>query len=276
MAQLLAQARRASARSVNAVMTATYWEIGRRIVEHEQSGKARAAYGEALIDRLAADLTARFGKGFSHTNLKQMREFFIAWPIRRTLSDESPAAPALPTESGKGQTVSDQLQAQRFPLPWSHYVRLLSLKNLEARAFYEREALSGGWSVRQLDRQISSQFYERMTLSRNKGALLRKGRQALDADDVTPEEEIKDPLVLEFLGSKTSTPKMSWRKRSFGAWNTSCLNSGTNLPSWAASAGFGSETSATGLTCFSIIAGFAVSSLSTLRSVASAMPTPGR
>ena len=131
-----------------------------------------------------------------------MREFFIAWPIRRTLSDESPAAPALPTESGKGQTVSDQLQAQRFPLPWSHYVRLLSLKNLEARAFYEREALSGGWSVRQLDRQISSQFYERMTLSRNKGALLRKGRQALDADDVTPEEEIKDPLVLEFLGLK--------------------------------------------------------------------------
>ena len=89
VAQLLAQARRASARSVNAVMTATYWEIGRRIVEHEQSGKARAAYGEALIDRLAADLTARFGKGFSHTNLKQMREFFIAWPIRRTLSDES-------------------------------------------------------------------------------------------------------------------------------------------------------------------------------------------
>ena len=131
-----------------------------------------------------------------------MREFFIAWPIRRTLSDESPAAPALPTESGKGQTVSDQLQAQRFPLPWSHYVRLLSLKNLEARAFYEREALSGGWSVRQLDRQISSQFYERMTLSRNKGALLRKGRQALDADDVTPEEEIKDPSVLEFLGLK--------------------------------------------------------------------------
>jgi len=126
----------------------------------------------------------------------------MAWPIRRTLSDDSPAAPALPTESGKGQTVSDQLQAQRFPLPWSHYVRLLSLKNLEARAFYEREALSGGWSVRQLDRQISSQFYERMTLSRNKGALLRKGRQALDADDVTPEEEIKDPLVLEFLGLK--------------------------------------------------------------------------
>ena len=202
VAQLLAQAKRASARSVNAVMTVTYWEIGRRIVEHEQSGKARAAYGEALIDRLARDLAARFGKGFSQTNLKQMREFFLAWPIRQTLSDESPSAPALPTESGKSQTVSDPLQAQRFTLPWSHYVRLLSVKNCEARAFYEREALSGGWSVRQLDRQISSQFYERMTLSRKKGALLRKGRQALEADYVTPEEEIKDPLVLEFLGLK--------------------------------------------------------------------------
>ena len=125
VAQLLAQARRASARSVNAVMTATYWEIGRRIVEHEQSGKARAAYGEALIDRLAVDLTARLGKGFSPTNLKQMREFFLAWPIRQTLSDESQPTPALPTDSGKSQTVSDQLPAKRFPLPCSHYVRLL-------------------------------------------------------------------------------------------------------------------------------------------------------
>jgi len=183
-------------------MTAAYWEIGRRIVEHEQCGRTRAAYGEALIARLAADLAARFGKGFSPTNVKQMREFFLAWPIRQTLSDQSPFAPALPTESGKSQTVSDQLQAQRFPLPWSHYVRLLSVRSGEARAFYEREALSGGWSVRQLDRQISSQFYERMALSSKKGALLKKGRQALEADYVTPEEEIKDPLVLEFLGLK--------------------------------------------------------------------------
>jgi len=89
VAQLHAQAKRASARSVNAVMTVTYWEIGRRIVEHEHRGKARAAYGEALIDRLARDLAARFGKGFSQTNLQQMREFFLAWPIRQTLSDES-------------------------------------------------------------------------------------------------------------------------------------------------------------------------------------------
>ena len=129
--------------------------------------------------------------------------------------------------------------------------------------------------MRQLDRQISSQFYERMTLSRNKGALLRKGRQALDADDVTPEEEIKDPLVLEFLGLKDEYSENVLEEALIRRLEHFLL-AGTNLPSWAASAGFGSETSGTGLTCFSIIAGFAVSSLSTLRSVASAMPTPGR
>jgi hypothetical protein len=85
---LLQQARRASARSVNAIITATYWEIGHRIVEHEQRGKERAGYGHALIERLAADLTARFGRGFSQTNLKQMREFYLVWSIRQTLSDE--------------------------------------------------------------------------------------------------------------------------------------------------------------------------------------------
>ena len=89
--RLLEQARRASARSVNAIMTSTYWEIGRILVEHEQQGKRRAGYGEAMIERLAADLTARFRRGFSQTNLKQMREFYLAWPIRQTLSDESEA-----------------------------------------------------------------------------------------------------------------------------------------------------------------------------------------
>ncbi len=87
--RLLDEARRGAARWVNAIVTATYWEIGRRIVEHEQRGKKRAGYGEALIETLAADLTARFKRGFSQTNLKQMREFYLAWPNRQTLSDES-------------------------------------------------------------------------------------------------------------------------------------------------------------------------------------------
>jgi predicted nuclease of restriction endonuclease-like (RecB) superfamily len=92
--------------------------------------------------------------------------------------------------------------AARFPLPWSHYVRLLSVKNPQARAFYEAEALRGGWSIRQLDRQIGSMFYERTALSRNKVAMLRKGEKPGLQDVLTPEEELKDPFVLEFLGLK--------------------------------------------------------------------------
>ncbi len=240
---LLEAARKTSARSVNAIMTAAYWEIGRRIVEHEQAGRKRANYGEALMEKLAADLTARFGRGFSRRNLFQMREFYIAWPIVQTppaqlegtsTSQEpakmqtSSAQLRAETVSGvkleKGQTMSDELwtasdrenpQAAsgepnpfkyssfpRFPLPWSHYVRLLSVKDVQARRFYEAEALRGGWSVRQLDRQISTLFYERTALSRNKAAMLRKSLSKRPDDQVAPEEEIKDPLVLEFLGLK--------------------------------------------------------------------------
>jgi predicted nuclease of restriction endonuclease-like (RecB) superfamily len=226
LVELLEQARRSSGRSINAIMTATYWEIGRRIVEHEQQGKARAGYGEALIERLAADLKAKFGRGFSRRNLLQMREFYIAWPIVQTPSAQLQSATAS-QEPAKVQTPSAELlEAQpqalreedrytgsgksglslkvfpRFPLPWSHYVRLLSVKDPQARAFYETEALRGGWSVRQLDRQISSLFYQRTALSRNKAGMLRKGQRKRPGDRVAPEEEIKDPLVLEFLGLK--------------------------------------------------------------------------
>ena len=87
-------------------------------------------------------------------------------------------------------------------MPWSAYVRLLAVKSAEARSFYETEALRGGWSVRQLDRQVGSQFYERTALSRNKAAMLERGSEATRADLITPEEAIKDPFVLEFLDLK--------------------------------------------------------------------------
>ena len=213
---LLEAARRAAARSVNAVMTASYWAVGQRIVTFEQGGQERAAYGEALIERLSADLSALFGRGFSKQNLWQMRAFHLAWPARhiaQTLSAKSPVAPILQTLSGESsqagtlQTVSGQSPdlsalAQAFPLPWSAYVRLLSVKNPQARAFYETETLRCGWSVRQLDRQVNSQFYERIALSRNKAAMLGKAEIAEPGDTLTPEQAIKDPFVLEFLGLK--------------------------------------------------------------------------
>lgn len=183
---LLEQARRQAVRSVNAVMTATYWEIGRRLVEVEQGGQARAEYGAELLKRLSADLTARFGRGFSRQNLQQMRQFYTTWQNRQTLSGNSEL-------TGR---------EEQFPLPWSHYVKLLAVQNPNARAFYETEALRGGWSLRQLARQVNSLFYERTALSKDKAAMLTKGAAAKPEDAVTPEEEIKDPSVLEFLNLK--------------------------------------------------------------------------
>ncbi|HAT2417376.1 TPA: DUF1016 domain-containing protein [Aeromonas hydrophila] len=203
--ELLGAARQAAARSVNALMTASYWEIGRRIVEAEQQGKRRAGYGEQLMERLSTDLTAQFGRGFGVNNLENMRRFFLAYPvseISQTLSGKLDTE--LPDE--KSQTVSGKLSlaelAQVFTLPWSAYVRLLVVKDNHARRFYEAEALRGGWSVRQLDRQIGSQFYERTALSKDKAAMLVKGAVAKPEDAVTPDDAIKDPYVLEFLNLK--------------------------------------------------------------------------
>jgi predicted nuclease of restriction endonuclease-like (RecB) superfamily len=216
LSRLLEDARRVSARAVNTVMTATYWEFGRRIVEFEQGGEKRAGYGEELIKRLADDLGRRFGRGFSYPNLSKFRQFYLAYPdkaILSTASRESPAAilstlsiESSETGSSRGQpggaSARSQQLATAFPLPWSHYVRLLSVKNDAARRFYETEALRGGWSVRQLDRQIATVFYERTALSRDKTAMLTKGVKPRPEDRVSAEEEVKDPLVLEFLNLK--------------------------------------------------------------------------
>jgi len=240
VSELLEQARRQSARAVNAILTATYWEIGRRIVEFDQGGKSRAGYGEELLDRLSTDLTERFGRGFSIRNLRNFRLFYIAWVNQQTLSADSTTlhqasgvsstvsaksedtsepssisnklairqtSPAIfQTASEKSATTSRKLTiadlAVAFPLPWSHYVRLLSVEKAEARAFYEAEAIRGGWSVRQLDRQIATQFYERTALSKNKTAMLKKGEKPQPGEVLTAEDEIKDPYVLEFLGLK--------------------------------------------------------------------------
>jgi predicted nuclease of restriction endonuclease-like (RecB) superfamily len=132
-----------------------------------------------------------------------MRAFYLAWPeqkISQTLSGKSINAITISAIGGISSTVS--ALASRFALPWSAYVRLLSVKRPEARSFYEAEALRSGWSVRQLDRQINSQFYERIALSKNKAAMLEKAETAEPGDAITPEAAIKDPFVLEFLDLK--------------------------------------------------------------------------
>ncbi|MFC1642012.1 YhcG family protein [Myxococcota bacterium] len=186
-------------------MTATYWLVGRRIVDEEQNGRARAEYGKALMARLADDLSSRFGRGFGQRNLLQLRALHLSY---RTILQTASAESALPANGTIAQTLSAQLPetvrtlATRLRLPWSQYVRLLAVKNEHARAFYEEEALRGGWTVRQLDRPIQSQFYERTALSRNKAAMLRRGASPKPEDALSPEEELKEPYILEFLGLK--------------------------------------------------------------------------
>ena len=199
VSRIIDAARGSAARSVNAVMTAAYWMIGRHVVEFEQEGKKRADYGEEIVERLAADLSTRYGRGFSLRNVWQMKAFYLAWPILQTPSAESENGEILQTASAESSLISI---TSHFPLPWSAYVRLLSVKNTRAREFYEVEALNGGWSVRELDRQINSQFYERTALSKNKAAMLTQGRKAPAEDIIVPEEAIKDPFVLEFLDLK--------------------------------------------------------------------------
>lgn len=233
--ELLDAARRASARVVNSLMTATYWEVGRRIVEHEQAGEKRAEYGEELVRRFALDLTERFGRGFGFSQVKMMRQFYQTFPdahaakplILQSTVKKIGIGQSVIGQSGNpesclapiGQSVIGQFSerssvkltralerlgqiARAFPLPWTHYVRLLRVRNAHAREFYAREALAGGWVVRQLNRQINSQFYERTALSKNKTAMLVKGEKPKPGDAVSADEEIRNPLVLEFLNLK--------------------------------------------------------------------------
>ncbi len=199
ISELLIRARHSTAQAINSILTATYWEIGRRVVEFEQRGQVRAAYGERLWKRLADDLTARHGRGFSKSNIALMRAFYLQWEIFQTPSGKFAAqakdTPFSQLPAGSADEPADmQLAAAEssdltgaFRLPWSHYVELLAVENPNARGFYEAEALRGGWSVRQLRRQIGSQFYERTALSRDKAGMLTKGRKARPDDAITPE-----------------------------------------------------------------------------------------
>ncbi len=199
---LVDQARVASARVVNGIMAATYYEVGRRIVEFEQGGKERAGYGEGLLSRLGTDLSKRYGRGFSRRNLEQMRVFYLDWELNQTPSGAFQLRAKI-EDAAKTQTLSalssPLMTNETFPLPWSHYVRLMTVGNRTARQFYEEEAIKGGWSVRQLDRQISTQFYERLSGSKRKGELLEKAQVVQPGDIAEASELVRDPYVLEFL-----------------------------------------------------------------------------
>jgi len=198
LTSFIEQGRKMAVQYVNTALVVTYWMIGRRIVEYEQKGKERAEYGEALLKKLSVDLTKRFGKGFGYVNLSLMRQFFLTYPVKQivqTVSEQSSKSTIIQTPSKILQTLSTI-----FFLSWSHYCLLMRLDEPFKREFYESECIKGNWSVRQLDRQIQSMLYERTALSKHKLVVISKAHEKLIK--LKPEDEIKDPYILEFLGLK--------------------------------------------------------------------------
>lgn len=168
--ELLTSARKSFYSTANTILVHTYWQIGKRIVEFEQSGKEKAIYGSKLLDTLSRDLKSKYGKGFSRTNLIFFRLLYLNYR--------------------KSQTLSNQLS-------WSHYVELLSVEDNLARSFYEEQTLIEKWSVRELRRQINSALFQRLALSKDKKGILKlagKGKRIKTEEDI-----VKDPYVLEFL-----------------------------------------------------------------------------
>ncbi|WP_313344603.1 PDDEXK nuclease domain-containing protein [Sedimentibacter sp.] len=169
-------------KAVNSELITSYWKIGEIIVRYEQNDSIRAEYGEQTLKHLSKELTKEFGKGFSRSNLQNMRAFYLNYDIYQTLS-------------GK--------------LNWSHYCELLSISDKDRRSFYEKEAINSNWSVRELKRQINTSLYERLLLSKgdiNKQEVLNLAVKGIEL--AKPSDMIKDPYVFEFLGLPENKPVM--------------------------------------------------------------------
>lgn len=220
---IIEAARRHVDRSVNTAMVQAYWLIGREIVEVEQHGAKRAGYGEHVVENLAGRLAARFRKGFSAPNLRNMRQFFLAYPRGSTLPREfgGPARGGSKIRSASPSTSQSKIRSAvpselaRSPVPlfppslgWTHYALLMRVDNPAARAFYEIEAAREGWSSRELERQIASLLFERLARSRDKDKVLALAQRGHQLDG--PADVLKNPFVLEFLGL---AEKSAWHER---------------------------------------------------------------
>ena len=204
--ELLQNARQQVLRTVNSTMVYTYFEIGRMIVEEEQSGKNRAEYGKQILKGLSQQLTNELGKGYSLRNLEQIRKFYLIYSNSATVlricdiqKTQTLSAQLLDNIS---QTLSAELNAQTlfsiFKLTWSHYSFLMRIDDEKERRFYEIESEKYNWSVRELKRQYDSALYARLALSRDKEGILKLSEQGQIIEK--PKDIIKDPYILEFLG----------------------------------------------------------------------------
>jgi predicted nuclease of restriction endonuclease-like (RecB) superfamily len=205
VARTIEEGRRMAGRAVNLSMCATYYEVGRQIVEEEQGGKARAEYGRELIKELSKFLTAKFGRGHSISTLKNARQFYNIYAP--TVNPQIAAQPAEKSQTAfgffdrnnleqKSQTAFDK--SYPFALSWSHYLVLIRIKNADERRFYEIEAVKQQWSHDWLSRQYNSSLYERLALSRDKDEVMRLANEGQLMEK--PQDVLKNPLVLEFTG----------------------------------------------------------------------------
>lgn len=190
VSDVLLQAQKSAKTAVNLSMVYAYYEIGRMIVEEEQHGENRAAYGKQLLKELSTYLTGTFGKGYSAENLKLMRRFY-------TIYSQDQIGETAFTQFENLPTVST---GRKFFLSWSHYLKLMRIDNIDERHFYEIESVKNDWSLSELKRQYNSSLYERLALSTDKDKVYRL---ALEGQRVEkPKDAVKDPYVLEFLGLK--------------------------------------------------------------------------
>ena len=191
---ILEQARGQVVRAVNTQMVWAYWLIGREIVQALQGGDERAAYGQQVLSEVSRQLTQRYGKGFSLANLQNFRKFYLAYSAR--------AVPAAPIQYPAGRELAGSESVQGFSpqLTWSHYRALMRVDDVQARDFYEREAIECGWSKVQLERQIHSFYFERIVAHRGAQGVLPAGRERLPGQPVPAAQVLKSPLVLEFFG----------------------------------------------------------------------------
>jgi len=171
--ELLKQARTTVVQTVNKTMVITYFEIGKMIIDEEQKGNERAKYGQQLTRELSLRLSKEFGKGFSVTNIQQMRNFYLIYQKQQTLS-------------------------VKFNLSWSHYLKLMRIDDINERSFYEIESYKNNWSLRELQRQYDSALYTRLALSRDKEKVTELSEKGLILEE--PKDAIKDPYILEFIG----------------------------------------------------------------------------
>ena len=197
VAEIIDGARGRVARAANSAMVQAYWAIGREIILVEQRGEERAEYGESIVRKLSARLSEAYGRGYSLASIWRMRQFYLAYPSGSATTSD-------PTTGEIVAAVRREFGNERHPtvfpsqLSWTHYRLLLTVENLPARTFYEIETATEGWSSRELERQIASHLYERLAASRDKDevlALAHRGQEIL-----TPQDVVKDPVVLEFLG----------------------------------------------------------------------------